>query len=103
MSIVAFHGAGTLLRLPIRAPRVLVAAALLAASLTPAHAEDAGKKLCLPDAKRLCSAEMHSLSRAKVRACLIAHLQETSPPCHDFMIAQRKAVLSGHKPDPSAQ
>ena len=68
-----------------------------------AHAEDVGKKLCLPDAKRLCSAEMHSLSRAKVRACLIAHLQDTSPPCHDFMVAQRKAALSGHAPDPSAQ
>jgi hypothetical protein len=107
MTIVAHCGTTKLLRVPFAIPRLLVAGALLATipTLAPvqAYADDTGKKLCLPDAKRLCAAQMQSLSRAKVRACLIAHLQDTSPPCHDFMVAQRKAALSGHAPDPSAQ
>ncbi len=72
------------------------------AAAVPAAAEDAGKKACFADAKRLCSAEMKSLSRTKVRACLIAHIDETGPQCHDFMVKARAAAQSGHKPDPSA-
>ncbi len=37
-------------------------------------------------------------------ACFeIAHLEQTSPQCHDYMIAERDAVLRGRKPDPVAQ
>lgn len=83
-------------------PLRLIAA--LSIGLAPAaHAEDAGKKACLPDARRLCAAEMKSLSRAKVRACLITHIEQTGPVCHDFMVKARAAALSGHQPDPSAQ
>lgn len=81
--------------------RFIAALCLLAAPA--AHAEDAAKKACLPDAKRLCAAEMKTLSRAKVRACLITHIEQTGPVCHDFMVKARAAVLSGRKPDPSAQ
>lgn len=82
-------------------PLALTMAALLAPM--QALAADAGKAACLPDAKRLCAAEMHSLSRAKVRACLIAHMEQTAPVCHDFMIKARTEALSGHKPASSTQ
>ena len=79
------------------------ALALAAVALAlPAKAEDAGKKACFDDAKRLCSAEMKTFSRARVRACLIAHIDQTGPQCHEFMIKARNAAQSGHKPDPSA-
>jgi hypothetical protein len=81
-------------------------ASALAASLqtaTGAQAADPGKAACMPDAKRLCSAEMKSLSRSKVRTCLIVHMSETSPTCHDFMAKARAEALSGRKPEPSAQ
>ncbi|WP_353228272.1 hypothetical protein [Novosphingobium sp.] len=81
---------------------IVLAPALMAAGIAPALADDAGKKACMPDAKRLCSHEMHSLSRSKVRACLIVHMAETSPPCHDFMVKARNEALSGRKPDASA-
>ena len=77
------------------------ALAMVAVAL-PAMAEDAGKTACLPDAKRLCAAEMKTLSRARVRGCLIAHIDQTAPQCHEFMIKARNAAQSGHKPDPSA-
>jgi hypothetical protein len=91
MSIVAKAGQGSL---------ILATALLLAA---PAFAADPAKQACLPDAKRLCAHEMHLLSRSRVRACLIAHMEQTSPTCHDFMVKARAAALSGHKPDPSTQ
>lgn len=80
---------------------VLVLTGLCAAF--PAWAADPGKAACMGDAKRLCAAEMQSLSRAKVRACLIAHIDQTSPTCHDFMIKARAAALSGHKLDTPGQ
>jgi len=86
--------------LPYR-PLAITVVALLAP--VAAHAADAAKAACMPDAKRLCAAEMHSLSRAKVRACLIAHMAQTSPVCHDFMVKARAEALSGHNPDPSTQ
>ena len=86
---------------PGRAMVCALAASLLTA--TGAHAADPGKAACMPDAKRLCAAEMKSLSRSKVRACLIAHMSETAPVCHDFMVKARAEALSGHKPDASAQ
>lgn len=63
---------------------------------TSALAADPGKQACLSDAKRLCAPEMQSLSRSKVRACLITHIEQTSPGCHDFMIKARAQALAGH-------
>ena len=50
----------------------------------------------------MIAAEMKTFSRARVRACLIAHIDQTGPQCHEFMIKARNAAQSGHKPDPSA-
>ena len=96
MPFVASTGKG----LPIRQTALAFVALVMAA---PAHAEDAGKAACMPDAKRLCAAEMKTLSRSRVRACLITHIEQTSPTCHDFMVKARAQALSGHKQDPSTQ
>ncbi len=57
-------------------------------------APDPGKKACVQEARRLCPAEMKSLSRKKVEACMIAKLPQTSPVCHAAMLkikAEREA------------
>ena len=96
MPIAVFSGPA----LPFRSLAFTVATLL---ATGPAHAADAGKAACMPDAKRLCAAELQSLSRSKVRACLIAHIDQTGPVCHDFMVKARAEAMSGRKPDPSAQ
>ncbi|MDE1915252.1 MAG: hypothetical protein KGJ57_10150 [Sphingomonadales bacterium] len=75
----------------------LMQAGALMASADPA------RQACISDVHRLCKAEMQTMSRSKVRACLIVHMAETSPPCHDFMVRARAAALSGQKMDPSAR
>ena len=70
---------------------------------TAAYAADPGRAACMADAKRLCAAEMNSLSRKKVRACLIVHMEQTSPGCHEFMVKARAEALSGRKPESSTQ
>ncbi|MBB3356706.1 hypothetical protein [Novosphingobium sp. BK486] len=71
-------------------------AMLIGMSQTPALAEaDPGKKACVQEARRLCPAEMKSLSRKKVEACMIAKINETSPVCHAAMLrirAERQAA-----------
>ncbi|KUR76474.1 hypothetical protein [Novosphingobium sp. FSW06-99] len=94
MTPITFAGTA----LPVR-PVTLALFTLIASSGVVAHAADPGKAACMPDAKRLCAAEMQSLSRTKVRACLIAHIDQTGPTCHDFMIKARAAALAEHKPD----
>ncbi len=84
-----------------RRPMALAVAVWLAG--TSAHAADSAKQACLPDAKRLCPAEIKMLSRSKVRACLIAHIDQTGPICHDFMVKARAQALAGHATDPSTQ
>lgn len=74
---------------------VLGASAMLAATAAPAMSPepDAGKKACVQEARRLCPAEMKSLSRKKVEACMIAKIDQTSPSCHAAMLrikAQRE-------------
>ena len=68
----------------------LLSLALLSAALivtTPAlAAPDEGKRACLNDAKVLCAAEMRSLSRKKVQACLITKIDKVSPVCHTTML-----------------
>ena len=61
-----------------------------------AHAEqDLGKKACAQEAKRLCPAEMRSLSRKRVEACMINKISLTSAICHSAMLrikAEREAA-----------
>ncbi|MFN3473607.1 MAG: hypothetical protein ACK4ZW_06125 [Blastomonas sp.] len=65
----------------------VIAPALLAAALfLPAHAApDPGRKACAKEARVLCPAEMKSMSRKKVEACMIAKVERTSPTCKAAM------------------
>ena len=76
-------------RCPLMSLAVLSAVLLVAAPASAAP--DEGKRACLSDAKVLCKAEMRSLSRKKVQACLIAKIEQTSPVCHTTML-KLKAV-----------
>lgn len=54
---------------------------------TAAHATpDLGKKACAQEARRLCPAEMRSLSRKRVEACMIVKIDQTSEICHAAML-----------------
>lgn len=81
-----------------RLPRAIGLAALLLGATAPhlaLAAPDPGRKACVQEARKLCPAEMKSLSRKKVEACMIARIQDTSPACHAAMLkikAQREAV-----------
>ena len=76
-------------RYPLISLAVLSAALLVAA---PAQAApDEGKRACLSDAKVLCKAEMRSMSRKRVQACLIAKIEQTSPVCHTTMLKLKAA------------
>lgn len=57
-------------------------------------APDPGKKACAKEARVLCPAEMKSLSRKKVEACMIMNIERTSPGCKAAMLrikAEREA------------
>lgn len=66
------------------------------AMTTPAFAApDPGKKACVKEARTLCPAEMKSLSRKKVEACMIRNVEKTSPTCKSAMLrikAEREAL-----------
>lgn len=49
-------------------------------------APDPGKKACVKEARTLCPAEMKSLSRKKVEACMIRNIDKTSPTCKSAML-----------------
>jgi hypothetical protein len=56
---------------------------------------DPGKKACVKEARLLCPAEMQSMSRKKVEACMISKIAQTSPVCHAAMLrikAEREAT-----------
>jgi hypothetical protein len=58
-------------------------------------APDPGKKACVKEARVLCPAEMKSLSRKKVEACMIRNIEKTSPTCKAAMLkikAEREAL-----------
>lgn len=61
-----------------------------------ARAEDAGKKACLADAKRLCPDAIRAMSRSRARACLITKIEQTSPECHSYMLKARAEAANGH-------
>ncbi|QIK95082.1 hypothetical protein G7076_08700 [Sphingomonas sp. HDW15A] len=59
-------------------------------------ANDPGKKACAQEARRLCPAEMKTLSRKKVEACMIVKIEQTSPVCRSTMLrikAEREAIV----------
>lgn len=72
------------------------AIAALIAMTSPAFATpDPGKKACVQEARKLCPAEMKSLSRKKVEACMIRNIEKTSPTCKTSMLkikAEREAL-----------
>lgn len=72
---------------PTRTLGAMIGAATLAWGLAlPAHAaSDPGKKACAKEARVLCPAEMKSMSRKKVEACMIAKVEKTSPQCKAAM------------------
>lgn len=61
---------------------------------TAQAAPDLGKRACAQEARHLCPADMRSLSRRRVEACMIAKIEQTSPICHAAMLrikAEREA------------
>lgn len=48
-------------------------------------APDLGKRACAKEARTLCPAEMKSMSRKKVEACMIAKVEQTSAQCRAAM------------------
>ena len=67
----------------------------VASASQPAVA-DPGKKACAAEARILCPAEMRSMSRKRVEACMIARIEQTSATCHTAMLdikAKREASL----------
>jgi hypothetical protein len=62
------------------------AAALATIGTTAQAADDGGKASCMPDARRLCPAEMRTWSRKKVEDCMIVKIEQTSPGCHAKML-----------------
>jgi hypothetical protein len=74
----------------------LIAIASLATAAAAATAPpDPGKKACAQEARRLCPAEMKTLSRKKVEACMIVKIDQTSAVCHATMLrikAEREAA-----------
>jgi hypothetical protein len=75
---------------------VLAALVMTVAVSGPAFASaDPGKKACAKEARKLCPAEMKSLSRKKVEACMIVNIERTSPGCKAAMLrikAEREAA-----------
>jgi hypothetical protein len=68
-------------------------ASMSAAPMAQAQS-DPGKKACVTEARRLCPAEMKSMSRKKVEACMIRRIDDTSPACRSAMLkikAEREA------------
>lgn len=60
-------------------------------------ASDPGKKACVKEARKLCPAEMKSMSRKKVESCMIAKIQQTSPVCKSAMLKIKAERESANK------
>ena len=70
-------------------------AASVAMASSAFAAPDPGKNACVQEARKLCPAEMKSLSRKKVEACMIRNIEKTSPTCKSAMLkikAEREAL-----------
>ena len=74
-----------------------VGAAILTSVPAPTRADDPARRACYADATRLCSSEVHSLSRRRVEICLASHVNQTTPTCHamiETIRAQRATAAS---------
>ena len=84
----------------IARPCLLLASAALLLAIVSSQsvqaAGDPGRRACAQEARRLCPAEMKSLSRRKVEACMIVKINQTSPECHAAML-QIKAQREGQR------
>lgn len=65
----------------------LLLASAVGSTAARAVAEDVGKKACMADARRLCSAQVKALDRAGAEHCLFLKLDQTTPNCHDTILA----------------
>lgn len=63
----------------------------------PLLAQDNVRDACMADIRQLCSAELASLSREKVRACLVKNIKKTSPGCQAAAKARRDAERAKKK------
>lgn len=78
----------------------LTSTAVLALPTSLQAQGDPGKKACAQEARRLCPAEMKSLSRKKVEACMIRKVEQTSPVCRAAMMrikAEREAAAAAKR------
>jgi len=83
------------MRLLVRAVASLILVPLATGADADQPRPDPGKKACAAEARKLCPAEMRSMSRRKVEACMIAHIDQTSESCHAAMLrikAEREAA-----------
>jgi hypothetical protein len=75
-----------------------LACVLASASHADPSAEAAGKKACVAEARTLCPAEMKSMRRKRVEACMIAQIDRTSAACHAAMLKIKAAREASSKP-----
>ena len=77
----------------------LVPGAILMSLAAPAHADDPARRACYADAVRLCSPEMHSLSRRRVEMCLANRIAQTTPTCHAMILTvrARREAAAAHR------
>lgn len=83
------HGIGGIV---LRIGAILASIAVTSPAIA---APDPGKKACAQEARKLCPAEMKSLSRKKVEACMIRNIEKTSPTCKSAMLkikAERESL-----------
>ena len=76
----------------------LLGGAILLGSSTAAHADDPARRACYADAVRLCSPEMHSLSRRRVELCLANRINQTTPTCHAMILTVRAQRAAANRP-----
>ena len=82
-----------------------IGATMAAIAMTsPAFAApDPGKKACAQEARKLCPAEMKSMSRKKVEACMITNIEKTSPTCKSAMLKIKAEREAGAQPNAKSQ
>lgn len=72
-------------------PVTILAATALLISTAPLSAQNDVREACMPDIRKLCSAELGTFSREKVRICLIKNIKITAPACQAAVKARRNA------------
>lgn len=70
---------------------LFVVMTLAFAGASPSVAQDAVRSACMNDIKTLCASEYKARSRDKVRVCLQAKVDKTTPKCQSAVRAQMAA------------